>query len=69
LSITDLAGTEVLTTEHCGSVSVVPLPAGTYHVAMRAGAVLRRYTLTLEPGTVFELHVNLSPVRALSIAD
>ena len=66
LSIADLGGHEVFATEHGGPLIVVSLPAGTYRVAVSVGAVRRRYTMTLEPGASFDLHVDLTPVRALS---
>ena len=37
----------------------VPLPAGTYRVNADAGTVRRSYTMTLEPGASFDLHLRL----------
>jgi hypothetical protein len=68
LTIVDLAGREMLSTEDGGPLTV-PLPAGTYHVAVHANAVSRRYTFTLAPGALCDLHVDLAPARALTVTD
>ena len=70
LSVAEFAGVEVAAAERCDPLTVVSLslPAGTYHVTVRSNAVRRRYTLTLEPGALFDLHVDLAPVRTLSVS-
>ena len=69
LNIADLHGRQVLATEVGGLLTVVSLPAGTYHVDAHLGNVRRRYTMTLEQGASFDLYLDLVPVRPLSMTD
>ena len=63
LQIDDLQGRRVLCVEDAGPLVDVPLPAGTYHVNVCLGKVRRCYTMKLEPGTSFDLHLRLAPDR------
>ena len=69
LNIADLHGRQVLATEDSGPLTVVSLPAGTYHVDAHLGNVRRRYTMTLEHGASFDLYLDLAPVRSVSMTD
>jgi len=69
LNIADLHGRQVLATENGGPLTVIALPAGTYHVDAHFGNVRRRYTMTLEHGESFDLHLDLAPVRPVSMTD
>jgi hypothetical protein len=51
------------TVDDAGPLVEVPLPAGTYQVTVQLGCVRRSYTMTLEPGMSFDLHLRLSPDR------
>jgi hypothetical protein len=57
--IDDLAGRQFFATDDARSTIDVPLPAGTYHVNVRLGHRLRRYTVTLEHGATFDLSLRL----------
>ena len=59
LSVEDLQGRRVLAVDDAGPLLEVPLPAGTYRVNADAGTVRRSYTMTLEPGASFDLHLRL----------
>ncbi len=59
LQIFDLQGHRVLALDDAGPLVDVPLPAGTYRVAAHAGSVRRSYTMTLEAGASFDLHLRL----------
>lgn len=61
VQIDDAQGNRMLAIADAGPRIDVPLPAGAYHVAVRLGSVQRCYTLTLEQGTSFDLHLRLSP--------
>jgi hypothetical protein len=63
LEIVDLQGRSMFATDDLSSVVGVTLPPGTYHVTLRQGAEHRRYTVALEQGVTFELH--LRATRAL----
>ncbi|MDE2082310.1 MAG: hypothetical protein KGI90_13255 [Burkholderiales bacterium] len=57
LRIDDLQGGRVLELDDAGPLLELPLPAGTYHVHSRRGAVQRDYTMVLEPGRPFTLEL------------
>ena len=57
LEIDDLRGRRVLSLHGAQPPLEVALPAGTYHVSVRHGALQRRYTVTLESGALFRLCV------------
>jgi hypothetical protein len=59
LRIDDLQGRPCFAADSTRSLIAVHLPAGTYHVSVRLGTVRRRYTLTLERGTTFDLYLRL----------
>jgi hypothetical protein len=63
LQIDDLQGHRVHAVDDAGPLIDVFLPAGTYHVSVHLGKVRRSYTLTLEPGTSFDLYPRLAPDR------
>jgi len=63
LHIDDLLGRRVLAIDDAGPLSDVPLPAGTYNVTVRLGKVRRSYTIVLEQGASFDLHLRLAPDR------
>ena len=55
--IDDLRGRPFFAAEQPATPIDVPLPAGTYHVRVDLGPLQRRYTITLEPGATFHLHL------------
>jgi len=57
VQIDDLLGRRFFDTEQTRPLIEVPLPAGTYHVTVRLGSLHRRYTVTLEQGATFHLHL------------
>lgn len=59
LCIEDMQGRRVLAVDDAGALLDVPLPAGTYRVNADSGSVRRSYTMTLESGSSFDLHVHL----------
>lgn len=59
LRIEDLHGHRMLAVDDAGPLLEVPLPAGTYRVDADAGMLRRSYTMTLESGTSFDLHLRL----------
>jgi hypothetical protein len=61
LQIDNLQGLRVHSVDDAGPLIDVPLPAGTYHVTVHYGSVRRRYTMTLESGASFDLHLRLAP--------
>jgi len=61
LQIDDLHGRPVVVIENAGPLIELPLTAGTYHVAAFQGTLRRAYTVTLEPGATFDLHLRLTP--------
>jgi hypothetical protein len=63
LQIADLKGNVVLARVDAGTLVDVPLPAGTYQITARFGAVRRDYMLTLQQGTSFDSYVRLAPVE------
>lgn len=63
LRIDDLQGHRLHTVDDAGPLVDVPLPAGTYQVSVDLGQVRRSYTMTLEPGTSFDLYLRLASAR------
>ena len=59
LQILDLQGQQVFAMEDAGLLTKILLPAGTYHVIACRGRVLRCYTMTLDNGASFDLHLHL----------
>lgn len=55
LQVDDLTGKRVLTIDDAGPRVALALPAGTYQVTARVGAVCRCYTMTLTAGGSFDL--------------
>jgi hypothetical protein len=63
LRIDDLQGRRLYTVDDAGPLVDVPLPAGTYQVSVDLGQVRRSYTMTLEPGTSFDLYLRFASDR------
>lgn len=61
LQIDDLQGQPLRAVDDAGPLTCWPLPAGTYRVTAICGDLRRSYTLTLEPGTSFDLYLRLTP--------
>lgn len=61
LQIDDLQGNRVLSVNDAAPLLDVPLPAGAYHVSVHRGKVRCGYTMTIEPGASFDLHLRLVP--------
>jgi hypothetical protein len=59
VQVNDLGGREVFSQEDAGPLIELPLPAGIYLVSAQAGKVKRSYTLVLEQGASFDLHLCL----------
>ena len=57
LRVDDALGRPVLSVQDPGSLIDLPLPSGTYHVSANFGRVRKSYTLALQAGTPFELHL------------
>ena len=57
--VRDVHGREHLVLDSLRSTVDIELPAGTYHVSVRLGSWRRLYTVTLESGRTFDLHVRL----------
>jgi hypothetical protein len=55
--VDDLRGQQFFAADDVRSLVDVPLPAGTYHVNVRLGELQRRYTVTLQQGTTFDLYL------------
>ena len=60
LRVDDALGRPVLAVQDPGSLIDLPLPSGTYHVSANLGRVRKSYTLALQAGTPFELHLTAS---------
>ena len=60
LQILDLQGQQIFAKEDAGRLTKILLPAGTYHVIACRGRVLRCYTMTLDHGASFDLHLELA---------
>lgn len=63
VEIDDLQGNRVVAIDAAGRLIRMRLPAGTYQVTAHRGKVRRRYTMTLEEGASFDLHLRLAPDR------
>ncbi len=61
LNVMDLAGRPLASIQSAGRLTELRLPAGTCVVRAIAGTVHRGYTLTLESGRSFDLHLQLWP--------
>jgi hypothetical protein len=61
LKIHDLQGRCVLALDEAGPLTDIALAPGTYHVWAQQGPSRRRYTITLEPGASFDLHLHPAP--------
>ncbi len=59
LQVDDLQGRRVLAIEDAGALTDLPLAPGTYQVGVTLGGSRRSYTLTLEAGGAFDLHLHL----------
>lgn len=57
LQIDDLHGQRFFATDNACALITLPLPAGTYHVTVRAGGLQRRYTVALQDGATVDLHL------------
>jgi hypothetical protein len=57
LQVADLQGRCLHAIADAGRLTDLPLPAGTYQVAAQLGGRRRSYTMSLEPGTFFHLHL------------
>jgi hypothetical protein len=62
--VEDLQGREYFAAEDAHCLIDLPLPAGTYHVTLRLGELQRRYTVALEHGARFDLHLPVATHRA-----
>jgi hypothetical protein len=63
LRVEDLQGRRLRAVDTAGTLTEFPLPAGTYHVTAILGPLRRRYTMTLEPGRSFDLHLQFATDR------
>lgn len=63
LRISDLQGHPLAIVEDTGPVTLFCLPPGTCVVEASLGATQRGYTLMLEPGRSFDLHLDLRSCR------
>ncbi len=61
LHVDDLKGQRLATVERAGALTDLSLPPGTCVVTATTGAVRRGYTLTLQAGHSFNLHLRLWP--------
>lgn len=59
LRVHDLQGHRLRAFPDAGPLTDVPLPAGTYRVTAILGNLRRSYTMTLEEGASFDLHLPL----------
>lgn len=60
IEIHDLRGHRILSVDDASPLIDVSLPAGTYHVTTRLGQVKRGYTMSLQAGGAFDLHLRLA---------
>ena len=60
VQIVDLQGHCVFASEAVGPLIDISLPAGTYHVTAQLGKVRRCYTMALQIGASFHLHLRLA---------
>jgi hypothetical protein len=63
LRVADLQGRQFFSADALTSVVDMPLPAGTYHVTVNLGRQERRYTVALEQGATFDLHLRATADR------
>ncbi len=61
LQVHDLQGRRLAEIPDAGVLTRISLPAGTCVVTATRRGVRRGYTLTLEPGLSFDLHLNRGP--------
>lgn len=61
LQVDDLQGQRLADFGDAGLLTRIRLPPGTCIVTASSGALRRSYTLTLEPGRTFHLHLNHWP--------
>lgn len=64
LLIDTLDGETVLTVDDAGPLVDVSLPPGTYHVTAHLGDAHRGYTMRLDQGESFDLHLRLAQPHA-----
>lgn len=57
LQVNNLRGQRLSAVADAGPFTDLPLPPGTYQITALLGAYRRSYTMTLEPGTSFHLHL------------
>lgn len=57
LEIQDLQGNRLLALDNAGALIDVALAPGTYHVTTELAGTRRRYTIALERGASFDLHL------------
>jgi hypothetical protein len=55
--VDDVQGRQFFVCEDARPLIDLSLPAGTYHVTLRAGALQRRYTAALQDGATVELRL------------
>lgn len=60
MHLDDLEGRPLFASDDVHAPIDIRLPAGTYHVIVRLGKLLRRYTVTLQHGATFDLHLPLT---------
>ncbi len=60
VQIVDLQGHRVFASTAVGPLIDISLPAGTYHVTAQLGKVRRCYTMALQIGASFHLHLRLA---------
>lgn len=60
LDIRDAHGLRVFSLDDAGPLVDVPLPAGTYHVAVHVAQIERGYTMTLVQGSLVNLYLGIA---------
>lgn len=60
LDIRDARGLRVFSLDDAGPLVDVPLPAGTYHVAVYVDQIKRGYTITLDQGSLVNLYLGIA---------
>ena len=63
LHVDDLEDRPLFASDDVRAPIDIRLPAGTYHVTVRLGQLHRRYTVTLQHGATFDLHLPLTKGR------
>lgn len=61
LQIADLQGRAIFSANELQPLIEVPLTAGIYHITVSDGRRQRRYTVALEQGATFNLHLRSAP--------